>query len=249
MRSRSRSRSHSRSRARVTQSQSLVTRRRLYPVGINANTIYRFKRATAFTLGYNGYSGFTSPNGGTIYGNGLGMAFTLAGLLFAGNVTGSGVSNMPNITEFQALFDEYRIENVEIRIIYTNNVSNTSAALGTFQQVALPTMQSVFDEDDANPPTSGGDLLQMPASFYLFGSNGPYVRNIKPRPANALFTTTGIKAVSTGTSTQWMDTAVTDIQQYGWKAFLEPMGSNTGTLQQGYFNFYVTYTLAFKGFR
>lgn len=229
---------------------SVVRRRResLY-LQPTSNTVYRFKRTAALVLGYNNYNGFTSPNGSTVYGNGLGLYFTLAGFNFNGNVGAGGLTNMPNISEFQALFDEFRLDEVEIKLVYTNNISNTSAALGTFQNIALPTLQTYVDIDDANPPSTGGDLLQCPVKIQQIGTNGPLTFKFSPRTATTLFTTSGANSVATGPKGQWLDTAVTNAQYYGWKTWLEPMGSNIGTLQQGYFQFYVTYTLAFKGFR
>jgi len=216
----------------------------------NPDAVYRFARTASLQLGYNGYSGFTSISGGLVYGNGMGFTWTLAGPQLVSNLASPGLVPMPNVSEFAALFDQYRIDNVHVKVFYTNNISNVTGAVSTFQQIALPTGQFCTDYDDGNAPTAQNELLQRPECKLLqWNTNGPLSFNIsKPTMEQTVNTQSGVNSVAPRHG--WCDMAATNTNLYGWKIFLESFGSNTaGGLQQGYFQFYFTYDLSFKGVR
>jgi len=153
------------------------------------------------------------------------------------------------VTEFSALFDEYRIDAVHIKAFYTNNVVNTSAAVGSYQQIALPTGQFCVDYDDANVSASNTELLQRPETkLRQWNTNGPLMFTIKnPRAAYTVNTSTGVNSVAKGGG--WLDMASTTINLYGFKIWLESFGSITAPLEQGYFQFYFTYDISMRGVR
>lgn len=216
----------------------------------NPDAVYRFARTASLQLGYNGYSGFTTISGGVVYGNAMGFTWTLAGPQLVSNLASPGLVTMPNVSEFAALFDQYRIDNVHVKVFYTNNISNTTGAVSTFQQIALPTAQFCTDYDDGAAPTSSTELLQRPETKLLqWNTNGPLCFTIKkPTMEQTVNTQTGVNSVAPRHG--WCDMAATNTNLYGWKIFLESFGSNTaGGLQQGYFQFYFTYDLSFKGVR
>lgn len=219
----------------------------LYRSLISPNKLYQFKRTCSWQPGYNSYYGFTSPSGGIVYGGALGFNWCLEGPKITGSASSTSVT-MPSVGEFQALFDEYRIDAVHVKIFYTNNVSNTSAAIGTFQQIALPTGQFCTDFDDSVPPGSNTELLQRPETKTLqWNSNGPLQFTIKrPKAAYTVNTVTGIDSVAKAPG-GWMNMASVDTNIYGWKIFLEQFGSSTSTLQDGYFMFYFTYDISCRG--
>lgn len=221
---------------------------RLFRAVSTGKVIYRFQRTSSWQPAYNAYSGFTTPSGSTIYGNALACTFRLSGVELTGNVNSTSTT-IPNVTEFSSLFDEYRIDAVHIKAFYTNNVANTSAAPGTFQQIALPTGQFCIDYDDANAPASNTELLQRPETkTRQWNTNGPLMFTIKnPRAAYTVNTSTGVNSVAKGGG--WMDMASINTNFYGFKIWLESFGSNVGTLEQGYFQFYFTYDLSMRGVR
>lgn len=247
----SRSRSRSRSLPRKTRAVATYRgRSTISRILKNPNYVYRFSRTATWQCGYNGYSGFTTVSGGVVYGQGIGFNWTLGGPIISGSASSPGLQVMPNVTEFTALFDQYRIDNVKIKVFYTNNISNATGAVSTFQQIALPTGQFCTDYDDSVPPSSQGELLQRPETKLLqFNTNGPLVFNVpKPEMAQTVNAQTGINSVAAKNG--WIDCGQTDVNNYGWKVWLEQFGSNTaGGLQQGYFQFYFTYDLSFKGVR
>jgi len=139
----------------------------------NPLTIYKFKRTASVTLGYSANNGFCTLTG-TNYGQALGIAFTLTGPQLTSNVVNPGLVPMPNVSEFTGLFDMYKITGVGMKIIYTNNVANNTAAVGSYVNTALPVMQCCADMDDNVAPANNTELLQRPETIIKqLGSNGP----------------------------------------------------------------------------
>lgn len=216
----------------------------------NPNAVYRFARTATWQCGYNAFYGFSNISGGTNYGQGLGFIWTLSGIQINGSTTSYGLVPLPNVAEFSSLFDQYRIDNVHIKIFYTNNVANTTGAVATFQQIALPTCQFCTDYDDGQAPTTQGELLQRPETKLIqWNTNGPVqVSCPKPQMNASVNTLTGLNSVAPKHG--WCDMTATNTNLTGYKMWLESFGSNTaGGLQQGYFQFYFTYDLSFKGVR
>jgi len=235
--------------AKRRSSVAATRRSSLYKSLVSPNTIYRFRRTCTWQTGYNAYYGFTSPSGAIVYGGALGFNWQLAGPQITGSASSTSVA-LPNVSEFAALFDEYRIDAIHIKCFYTNNIANNAAVVGTLQQVALPTGQFCTDFDDSAPPSSATELLQRPETKLLqWNTNGPLLFTIKsPKASYAVAATAGTQTVAKAPG-GWMDMSSTTTNIYGWKVFLEQFGSSTSTLQSGYFQFYFTYDLSMRGVR
>jgi len=248
--SRSRSRSTSRTRKPSRRAAIVPLRRRSFNLYGNVNQIFRCQRTTTWQCGYSAVSGFTNLAGSVIYGSGLGLAFKLSEVNGTGNLVNPGVLNaVPNYTEFTALFDYYRIKGVHIKMIYTNNVANTTAAVGTASAIALPTVQGMYDLDDGNAPTTEGELLQRPGvRLETLGTNGPLNFYVKAKYANQILTDAGVQPAGIGASSDWLDGNFPGIPHFGYKLWLTPWAA-APALQQGYFQFFFTYDLEFKGMR
>jgi len=249
-RSRSRSRSLPRksSRSYGTRSAAIVRRipRNLFG---NINQIFRCQRTSTWQCGYNASLGFTQFTGAP-YGSGIGFSFLLASVDVNSSTAGTFTAcNTPNYTEFQAMFDYYRIRGVTIKMIYTNNVANgTSAPGGAASGIALPTVQCIPDQDDNTAPNADTELLQRPGVKLLtLGTNGPLVLKCKPQPAVELLTGAGVAPVGLGSRSMWLDVANAGIPHYGYKMFLTPW--TIPSLQNGFIQFFFTYDLEFKGMR
>jgi len=248
--SRSRSRSTSRTRKPSRRAAAaLVPRRRSYNLFGNVNQVFRCQRSTTWQCGYSAVSGFTNLTGSVVYGSGLGLSFKLSEVNGTGNLVNPGVLNaVPNYTEFTALFDYYRIKCVHIKMVYTNNVANTTSAVGTAQSIALPTIQAMFDYDDGNAPTTEGELLQRPGvRLVTQGTNGPLDFSVNPKYANQILTDAGVQPAGIGKASDWLDGNFPGIPHFGYKMWLTPWPA--ATLQDGYFQFFFTYDLEFKGMR
>lgn len=216
----------------------------------NPSQIFRCQRTTTWQCGYSPTNGFTNLTGSVVYGTGLGLAFKLSEVNGTGNLINPGVLNaVPNYTEFTALFDYYRIAGVHIKVIYTNNVANTSSTPGAAAQaVALPTVQCMGDNDDGNAPVTEGELLQRPGVKLLtLGTNGPINLYWKPKIADQILTDTGVQPAGIGQQSQWLDANFPGIPHFGYK--LWATGWPATALQNGYFQFFFTLDLEFKGMR
>lgn len=248
-RSRSRSTSRSRKFSRGYSKAVVPLRRRSYNLYNNVNQIFRCQRSTTWQCGYSAVSGFTNLTGSVIYGTGLGLSFKLSEVNGTGNLVNPGVLNtVPNYTEFTALFDYYRIKGVHIKVIYTNNVANTTGAVGTASAIALPTMQAMFDNDDGNAPVTEGELLQRPGVKLLtMGTNGPLNFYVKPNIATNCLTDAGNQPAALAADS-WLDANYPGVYHYGFKHWLTAWTA-APALQQGYFQFFFTYDLEFKGMR
>jgi len=251
-RSRSRSRSASRTRkpSRRGAAALVPIRRRSLGLYGNVNQIFRCQRTATWQCGYSATNGFTNATGTVVYGTGLGLYFQLSGVLASGNLVNPGLlNNIPNYTEFTALFDYYRIRGVHIKLVYTNNVANTSAAVGAAAQaIALPTLQCAQDLDDANAPLTDGELLQRPGVKLLqMGTNGPLDLYVQPRYADQILTDAATQPAVVGSRASWLDSNFPGVQHYGYKMWLT--GWPATPLQDGYFQFFFTYDLEFKGMR
>lgn len=205
--------------------------------------IYAFKRTCVANLTMNPSNGFTIAGN---VGYGIGLLFTLNGLIL--NVgAGSATANLPNASEFSALFDQWRIKQVFVKYVYSNNVS-TTASPTTF----LPTLLVSNDNDDATVPASSAELLQRPEHKIMqLGTNGN-TNNIrivpcKPNAVVSAFTGSVFSGYADATRNQWLDCNYSTIQCYGQKVWWDverTTNSDVGNLQ-----LYVDFLLEFRGVR
>jgi len=157
------------------------------PRGPTVETVYRFKRSIGFQMAVMSQAGFSTLNTVTNYGQGLGIAFSLNNVLFNGSVAGNFSTSVPNSSEFVALFDRYRIEGVDVRVIASQNVSNSVGVA-----VQMPICQIAKDYDDYTAPGSTNELLQRnDVTFHRFDK--PFRASVRPK-----FTLVNSTATGTG---------------------------------------------------
>lgn len=188
--------------------------------------------------------------------NGLGtfnfsLSFTLNGvnLFLAGATSGSAIlAATPNPTEFTNLFDEYRLDKVEIEMFFSSNSFNTSASS------IPPTMILVNDYDDANNASSAA-LEQYPANRMLqFGNssgsnNGVQKHTVWPKTQLSVLTTSGTSASLDSGRKRWYDTATPTIDFFGVKgAIYNPLSTGSNAFV-GFVTFRFKYFLCFRNAR
>ncbi len=158
---------------------------------------------------------------------------------FAG--TSIYVDSLPNVTELSALFDQYRISNVTLRIDYTTDIFNNS---GTAYKA--PLVLAVVDYDDIG--TAGvADLLQYPKVVtHSFDQNGytPFMVSLKPRPLLEV----GGSGISSGyapmTQSPHIRTTNLNIPHYGFKLAILSNGASANQVV-GYFQITVLMDMEF----
>lgn len=155
-------------------------------------------------------------------------------------------NQVPNVTEFGNLFDQYRITKISIRMMWrSTGISAIETAATSNQETGAPIVYDVVDYDDGNAPTSRDDILQYGKhKITPFGTNKRTLkRTVYPRNLNIIFRTGVTNGYSLADYGTWVDMAQTDVEYYGWKAWIDSPGS--GTSQPAQF-FDITYTVHFE---
>lgn len=208
----------------------------------NPETIYPFKRTTQLVVQLDTTNGFVS---GATTGGGLGFGFTLTNLLFQINSVKLSTS-VPQSAEFTNLFDQFRISMVDIKMVWSCNLVNASAA-GLF----APQLLCVVDNDDYDSPLSNQEMFQRPDHWVVqMGANGNtnnvrHIRIRKPRIAQSAYQAGATSSYAI--TSPFVNAAYPNTEFYGAKLWFDrPVGSATNI---GYLTFYVDYYLEFKGVR
>lgn len=193
--------------------------KRRYPRRLNSRKPYLYKQKQSLqNLGW--------PTGATP-GTAPGISFTFE------------VLNLPNISAFQALYDEYKLCAIKFMYMPTSNSSSPSE----------PTylMHNVIDYDDAVNLTSIAQAEQY-QTHRVYPGTRTWTRYFKPRYAGAATTTTGGTALASMSRRGWLDmtNAGISVAHYGIKIFCdypEPL------LQQQNAQTYATFYVMFRSVR
>lgn len=144
-----------------------------------------------------------------------------AGALITGGIS-TKLSQLPNASEFQNLFDAYRIDLVTVRFDWTRNTADLSGA----SVVGAPIMYNVIDKDDENPPANVNTCLEyQTCRLHNFADRSTFSRSYIPAIAKTVFNT----ALTSGYGREqraWLDVASPDIPHYGMKYAVSASTSN-----------------------
>jgi len=230
-----------RGRSSVNNQNSVYTVPRFNPT-----QVYKFKRSSTAVIGFNTYTGFTSSNGAIVYGNGIAMQFSLLQTYLYGSTGQILTLSLPNVAEFVALFDRFKIDRVRVRFVPSINVQSAfSTAIGTTPATGLPIIQTAVDYDDANAPTSAGDLLQR-TDIKVLRFDREHVLDLAPRVALGALDSNAVVSGSAQARSPWLDTADgQNTNHYGRKFWAEPLTAAPG-VQQGMVVIYVDYEMSFQ---
>jgi len=161
------------------------------------------------------------------------------------------LDDMPNVSEFVNLFDNYRVRGVKITIKMVSNPDAQSIVGSATTNVYanyFPTLWWTTDEDDVNLVT----LVQMreyaKARHRVLKPNQEISIFVRPKPLQAMFKglTTGY---ALGKASQWLDLANADIPLYGVKLVIDYEGMTTSALNPWYFKFNTKYYFETKTVR
>jgi hypothetical protein len=130
------------------------------------------------------------------------------------------LNDLPNVSEFTALFDQYRILQVTVSMV--PNVTSSQP---------LP-IYSCIDYDDASVPAASSDIYQKDTSQVNDGTQ-VIVRTLNPKSLVSAY----LSAVSTAYSPEWgvwYDCDQPGVPHYGLKFFSPIIGGNTGLTTLSY---------------
>lgn len=154
-----------------------------------------------------------------------------------------------NVTELTSLFDSYRIREVELRMVFSNNQS----AVGTTTP-ALPVICFATDYDDA-AATSYPTLAQyQDFKSIQFGNssgpnNGQQVLRIRPKAITYSQDPVGAVVAQNNTASDWFDAQSTAVLHFGLKGFFDNQLAATAVTPLGFVTFYVKYFIECKNRR
>lgn len=192
-------------------------------------------------------------NGGVGLGLNLNWGFALGKIY--GFVNGAYVfsPDVPSATEFQALFDYYKIHAVKMQMFFIKNTSDQAGG----STIGMPIMLIANDFDDVGETMTLALMNQRVGCRHVqFSSDNLNGINhyIKPKPTSVLVqsdVSTGIQTSSNSGvvfGTQWIDSAVSNILHNGIKIWYDNQGLTSATLLGNVtFVFDVCYVM--KGYR
>lgn len=218
-----------------------------YQIQPSAGRSVSFWRKTEINLTLNQSTGW-----GGLGSNSLNWGFSL-GYIY-GYLGGSMtyVPPVPNASDFQALFDYYKINAVKMQMFFSKNTSDIVNA-GT----AMPVVLIANDFDDvAENMTSALMLQRVGCRHVQFDSNNVNGINhyVKPRPTGVVVQTDPATGVLTSANAgipmgaTWLDTAQSNIVHCGIKCLFDSQGLTTATTL-GVVTFIFDVEYVFKGYR
>jgi len=145
-------------------------------------------------------------------------------------ITTQLLSDVPNYTEFTALYDQYKICGIKYTFIFNKN----SATIGNTAQ-DIPFLYTVYDNND-----QAGLANQLEAVQYAnFKANQITYKTTRYLRPYMLESNRSIKS-------PWLPTTSASIQHFGLKAALSTSQAITGLATIGSLQILVKYYLAFK---
>lgn len=145
--------------------------------------------------------------------------YTPSQFAIATGVTGASglnfkLSDLPNYTEFTALYDQYQIRAIKIQLIprFTESAAATSTQ-------AIGNMWSVIDYDDSGAPGALNDLLQY-QNVKRTRTNQMHSRYFKPKVADEVFGS-GVATAYSAAKNVWLDCNNPVVEHYGIKFWFD----------------------------
>lgn len=185
----------------------------------------------------NGFYGTTNFN--------MELAFTLDGMIIYLNGGSYKTVQTPNSSEFKNLYDQYRIDKVKLKFLFSNNSSSVNSP-GT----VLPNLYYTTDYDDANG-VSLPDIQQYGSTkVWQMGSSGPRGDNslsVTVYPKVDMNIYAGVtNGYAPANKSVWLDTIVGTVPHYGFKMVLDPVKTPGVATVVGYMNIIAEYYLSCK---
>lgn len=158
------------------------------------------------------------------------------------------LSDLPNVSEYTSLFDQYKITGIKLRIVPRTAMTTQGVVTGTTAPVGYGQVVTAIDYDDAANPIAKDTLLEYGSAKYT-SSNKIHSRYFKPKVLNAVW----VNIASTGYSpvkAPWIDQANNNLPHYGLKMWIDaPENSGGGSNSSISYDVYATYYFMCKNTR
>jgi hypothetical protein len=179
--------------------------------------------------------------------NGLGVYY-FVGVPAAG-APGTLAQAYSNAAAYASIYEQFRIDQVEVEIMFSNNNSSLNSPL-----VATPIMYTVVDRDDVAPLANAANALAYSTCKTMQLGNSSGENNgkqfFKYVPTVSIVNgQTGVQGQPTALGTlrqkQWISTDFQETTHLGMKCFIDPV--NSGTNQSlGWVTFVFRVYMSFK---
>lgn len=218
-----------------------------YQIQPSSGRTVTFWRKTELSLSLNQLNGFG------VGGNNINFGFALGYVFGFLNGSFTYAPSVPSASEFQALFDYYRVNAVKMQIFFSKTVSELSTTVTS----GMPMLLICNDFDDVAETMTLSTMSQRVGVRHVqfTSDNGRGITHyVKPKPTNVVVQTDSATGAFTAANagvvfgSQWLDTAQSNIMHNGVKIFYNNQGLTTNvTLGNITFVFDVEYV--FKGYR
>lgn len=159
------------------------------------------------------------------------VSLHLGGTLFA-------TYAVPSSSEFTNLYDQYRIDYIDMDITFNSDISSTSNPT-----TSLPKIWFVEDHNDVNATTLSQVMQYDNVQVWQLGLDGGVMKRIRIKPTtNSLVYYNAItSAYKKNSNKEWLDTQYPNIPYYGVKMVVDPIVYTGATQLLGYISMNWTY--------
>jgi hypothetical protein len=220
-----------------------------YQITPSAGKTVTFWRKTEINFQLGQTTGFQGGGKNINFGFSLGRVFGwVDGVFTISSVT-------PNFSEFQALFDYYKINAVKMQVFFTKTTSDLGSTSNS--SLGMPMLLIANDFDDIQETMTLFSMMERVGCRHVqfdASSQRGICHYVKPKPSNTVVQTditTGLTSTSPAGvvfGTQWLDCATSNIVHSGIKVYYDNQGLTTATVL-GNISFVFDVCFEFKGYR
>lgn len=155
------------------------------------------------------------------------------------------LNQLPNVSEFTTLFDQYKITGAKITFVPGGSVSNITPISGQVLPHSFGRVLSAIDYDDATAPPDENTMLQY-QSLKITNPNATHTRWIKPKVLAAIYQS-AIATSYESRNAPFIDVGNPSVPHYGLKVWINaPVSPVAASIT---YNVYVTLYFACKNVR
>lgn len=150
--------------------------------------------------------------------------------------------DMPNYTDFTALYDKYRIDWIDVMMTFNSNTSTPAGG-------GVTTMPKVFvAEDNDDVAASNLAVIQQydNVKIFQFGAGDGVMKTfrIHPKAQEMVYYTAALTGYQPSSSKKFIDSQYPNVPMYGLKAVIDPIVYTAATQPLGYislsFKYHIT---------
>lgn len=143
------------------------------------------------------------------------------------------VSDVVNASEFTALYDQFKLTGVKLRmwIMRDNSASASTAGPAQIAAFKIPLMYYVIDHDTSTDPSTDELRQYSNCKMWQFNNTRPFSIFIKPKMLTEVYRT-NITRSTVPTTPRFISTDQIDTQHFGFRARLINMDDSSITLRR-----------------